>query len=125
LILNAHARYWDNVGGETLDAALEAANVGARFIECGTISSYNNEDSPVKNMHYVFAKSITLYGFLVFRLLPKYKDRFYEEVSALVVSGKIKHREHVWDGLHRAGEALLAVQKGHNKAKAVVHVADD
>ncbi|KAF5317692.1 hypothetical protein D9619_012537 [Psilocybe cf. subviscida] len=101
--------FLDNVGGETLDAALEAAKVDARN----------------RNMHYVFAKSITLYGFTVLRLLPKYKVRFYEEISSLVVSWKIKHREQVWDGLDKVGEAILAVQKGHNKAKAVVHVADD
>ena len=79
----------------------------------------------MKNMHYVFAKSITLYGFTVLRLLPKYQDQFYKEIPSLVVSGKINHREHVWEGLDKVGEAILAVQKGENKAKAVVHVADD
>jgi NADPH-dependent curcumin reductase CurA len=40
--------FWDNVGGETLEAALEAAKTNARFIECGMISGYNNGGVPIK-----------------------------------------------------------------------------
>jgi len=61
----------------------------------------------------------------VSRLLPKYHDQFYAELTPKVASGEIQHREHVYNDLANAGEAILAVQKGWNTAKAVVHVADE
>jgi NADPH-dependent curcumin reductase CurA len=118
-------RYWDNVGGDTLAAALDAAHVNARFIICGQIAGYNSGGAPVYNLHQIFAKSLTLTGFLFSRLAPKYQNGFYEVVPALVAEGKIKHREHVWNGLDKVGDAMAAVQKGTNKAKAVIHVAED
>ncbi|KAG2009421.1 alcohol dehydrogenase [Coprinopsis cinerea AmutBmut pab1-1] len=117
--------YWDNVGGETLDAALEAANINARFIECGMIAGYNTGGQPVKNLMYVVGKSISMHGFIVSRLEHKYEDKFYEEVPALVAKGDLKYREQVFDGLQSVGDAILAVQKGTNKAKAVIKVASD
>ncbi|KAF6755039.1 alcohol dehydrogenase [Ephemerocybe angulata] len=127
-VLNKHGPidiYWDNVGGPTLEAALEAANVNARFIECGMISGYNTGGAPIKNIMHVIAKSISMFGFIVMRLEHKYDDQFYKEVPELIASGKLKVREEVWEGLQSVGDAILAVQKGTNKAKAVVHVADE
>jgi NADPH-dependent curcumin reductase CurA len=66
-----------------------------------------------------------MYGFIVGRLMPKYGAQFYNQMTSKVVSGEIQHREHVYDGLANSGEAILAVQKGLNSAKAVVHVADE
>lgn len=114
--------YWDNVGGPTLDAALDAANVHARFLMCGTISGYNNEPIPVKNIHQIFAKSLTLSGFLHGRLVHKYWDEFFNVLPGLVARGEIKYKEDASNGLERMGEALLDVQKGTNKGKAVVYV---
>ncbi|KAF5315367.1 hypothetical protein D9619_007112 [Psilocybe cf. subviscida] len=111
--------YWDNVGGDTLAAALDAAHI------CGQISGYNSGGAPVYNLHQIFAKSLTLTGFLFSRLAPKYQNGFYEVVPALIAEGKIKHREHIWDGLDKVGDAMAAVQKGTNKAKAVIHVGED
>lgn len=114
--------YWDNVGGETLDAALETANVGARFIECGMISGYNNGGVPIKNLMHVVAKSISMHGFIVFRLEGKYSDDFYATVPEMVANGTIKSKEHVYNGLETVGQAILDVQKGANKAKVVVNL---
>jgi len=112
--------FWDNVGGTTLEAALDAANVGARFIECGMISGYNSGGAPVRNLTQIIGKSITMQGFIVGRLDAKYSAVFYEEVPRLVAEGALQHREHVYTGLESVGQALLDVQKGHNRAKAVV-----
>jgi len=118
--------YWDNVGGDTLEAAIDAANLGARFIECGMISVYNSGYSaPVKNFFQIIGKSLTFHGFVVFRLEPKWNDEFFKTVPPLVASGKIKYREDVSQGLESVGDVILAVQKGTNKAKAIIHVADD
>ena len=64
-------------------------------------------------------------GFFVGSLMPKYSDQFCKEMTSKVASGEIQHREHVYDGLASGGEALVAVLKGLNSAKAVVHVADE
>ncbi|KAG6894092.1 hypothetical protein C0993_012376 [Termitomyces sp. T159_Od127] len=101
--------YWDNVGGETLDAALEGANVGARFI----------------NMMQVVAKNITIQGFLAGLLHSKYHEEFYATIPKKLKSGEIKYTEEVTVGLDKVGEVILKVQKGENKAKAVIKVADE
>ena len=64
-------------------------------------------------------------GFVVGSLIPKYSAQFYNEMTSKVASGAIQHREHVYDGLASGGEAVVAVLKGLNSAKAVVHVADE
>jgi len=118
--------YWDNVGGESLEAALEAAAWHARFIMCGMITSYNSEnDYPVKNLSQIFSKSLTLYGFTVSGLHDKYNDRFYNEVPQMVKEGKIKFTEDVSRGLESTGEAILEVQQGRNKGKKVILLAEE
>ncbi|KAF7312934.1 NAD(P)-binding protein [Mycena kentingensis (nom. inval.)] len=82
--------FWDNVGGEILDAALEFAADNGRFI-----------------------------------LLSKYWKQFYKEVPAKLASGEIKYVEDITKGLDKAGDVILAVQKGTNHGKAVVIVAED
>jgi len=117
--------YWDNVGGESLEAALEAAAWHARFIMCGMISSYNSEhDYPVKNLSQILSKSLTLYGFTLSYLHAKYIDRFYDEIPPMVKEGKLKFTEDVSRGLESAGEAILEVQQGMNKGKKVIVVAE-
>jgi len=119
--------YWDNVGGETLDAALTNAALGARFIECGMISGYNNAyaGSGIKNLFMVVGKCISMHGFLVGVLAPKYEEEFYAEVPHLLATGEIKYSEDITKGLDQVGEAIVAVQKGTNKAKSVILVAEN
>ncbi|TFK49753.1 alcohol dehydrogenase [Heliocybe sulcata] len=117
--------YWDNVGGETLDAAIGAAHTNARFIECGMISGYNaTEPYGVKNMMQVVSKQLKLYGFIVFALASKYQEEFYRLVPGMIARGELKYTEDVSVGLETVGEAILAVQNGTNKAKKVIKVAD-
>ncbi|KAJ6587548.1 hypothetical protein DFH09DRAFT_1141325, partial [Mycena vulgaris] len=101
--------YWDNVGGETLDAALEHAALYARFV----------------NIDQIFAKSLSLNGFLTFRLEQKYDAEFYATIPSALASGEIKYREDVTRGLETVGDSILRVQQGKNKGKAVVIVADE
>ncbi|KAF8917337.1 chaperonin 10-like protein [Mucidula mucida] len=118
--------YWDNVGGETLDLAFAYSANFARFIECGLISTYNNTDG-VKFKHFgkVIRGRIKLFGFIVTDLDPKYLEEFYKTMPDLIARGELKYREDVTRGLEFAGEAILAVQLGKNKAKSVVVVADE
>jgi len=118
--------YWDNVGGETLDTALANAAIGARFIECGMISGYNSgHATPIKNISLVMSRRISMQGFLVFDLAPKYDKEFYSEIPQLLASGEIKYREDITRGLDKVGEAILAVQTGKNTGKSVILVSED
>jgi len=117
--------YWDNVGGDTLDAALGNAAQYARFIECGMISGYNVDYPPVKNLMSIVFKEIKIFGFVVSSLAPKYAEEFYREVPKLVANGTIKYAEDITKGVEFAGHALEAVQRGTNKAKSVIIVNED
>ncbi|KAF9474406.1 NAD(P)-binding protein [Pholiota conissans] len=120
--------YWDNVGGATLDAALEAASKGARFIECGMISTYNTGGEPVFKLQQMFRRSITMSSFIADDLYPKWTEEFeaLATIPPKVASGdpEIKYRENIYSGLENVGDVILAVQKELNKPKAVVHVTD-
>ena len=107
------------------------------------ISGYNTGYQPVKvfpsylyffseiistfpqNLVQIIFRSINVHGLSFIRHLPKYAPQFYAEISAKVASGEIQHREHVYDGLAKAGEAILAQQKGSTSGKAIVHVGDE
>ncbi|KAJ6533898.1 hypothetical protein DFH09DRAFT_1369943 [Mycena vulgaris] len=117
--------YWDNVGGATLDAAMEFANMHSRFIECGQISGYNTGFQPMKNPGLIIMKSMSIHGFSVTSLIPQYTAAFRAEIVPKVVSGEFKFAEDVRHGLERVGEVLLAVLKGENTGKAVVVVANE
>lgn len=117
--------YWDNVGGETLDAALANAARGARFIECGMISEYNTAPYTVKNLMAIVRQELHLHGFIVNHHLHKHHARFYAEVPGKVARGEIKYVEDAKQGLQYAGEAILEVQKGRNSGKSVVIVGDE
>lgn len=116
--------YFDNVGGEILDAALANLRRGARIVLCGAISSYNAENLPPGPQRYlallVYRASMT--GFLVF----DYADRFPEGVAAiaeLIASGALVARETVvGGGIEGFPEALLGIYQGINTGKLVLTV---
>ncbi|KAG9227210.1 hypothetical protein PLEOSDRAFT_1113387 [Pleurotus ostreatus PC15] len=119
--------YWDNVGGSTLEAALDAANTFARFIECGMISQYN-QASPygVKNLMNIIAKRLSIHGFLIFdHMTPENAKEFYDTVPAMIAKGDIVFLEDKKYGLEKVGEAILDVQSGKNHGKSVIVVAEE
>jgi len=114
--------YFDNVGGEILDACLANLAMRARVVLCGAISQYN-EDHPVGPRNYLqlIIKRARMEGFLIL----DYLDRFPAaqlEMAGWVMDGRIHHREHVVMGLDRAGEALNLLFSGGNTGKVVVTV---
>lgn len=114
--------YFDNVGGEILDAALANLRRGARVVLCGAISAYNDETlqpGPSRYMSLlVFRASMT--GFVVF----DYADRYGEAVAQIgqwVAEGKLTSREHVVEGgVTRFGETLNMLFSGGNTGKLVL-----
>ncbi len=113
--------YFDNVGGEHLEVALEVARPHARFIECGMISAYN--DTEVKpgprNIIYVVGKSIKMQGFIVMNYWDM-RDQFRAEMTQWIKDGKIKWEETVESGIANAPKAFLALFSGANIGKMLV-----
>ncbi|MGW4718675.1 NADP-dependent oxidoreductase [Nocardia sp. NPDC004260] len=114
--------FFDNVGGDILDAALMNLRRGARVVLCGAISAYNAEQLPPGPSRYmsllVFRASMT--GFVVF----DYADRYGEAVAQIaqwLAEGKIESREHVIEGgVARFGETLNMLFSGANYGKLVL-----
>jgi len=116
--------YWDNVGGEMLETAIDAAAVGARFIECGMISGYNGETYHIKNLMQIVRKQLKIFGFIV-SLDPKHIKNFMAEIPAKVASGEIKYLEDRTIGMEYGCEALLAVLTGKSNGKGIIIVAKE
>lgn len=136
--------YWDNVGGETLDTAIAHAADCARFIVrppapppspffspdaeaqlCGMISEYNTPPPRMHNHMLIVARQLRLFGLAVPALFPKYAAEFYATVPRMVASGRVRHREDVREGLGRASQAIVDVQRGRTEGKCVVVVAEE
>ncbi|CAF1142010.1 unnamed protein product [Adineta ricciae] len=120
--------YFDNVGGDQLEAALDAADNHARFIECGMISQYNERDAHgIRNLFLVVAKRIKLQGFIVFDKFsdPEFFEGFYSKIPKWIVSGELKIKEDVTKGLEKAPEAIIGIFRGNNFGKAVIQIAED
>ncbi|MEQ1618602.1 MAG: NADP-dependent oxidoreductase [Terricaulis sp.] len=113
--------YFDNVGGEHLEVALEVARPHARFIECGMISAYN--DTEVKpgprNIIYVVGKSIKMQGFIVMNYWDM-RDQFRAEMTQWIKDGQIKWEETIENGVANAPKAFLALFSGGNTGKMLV-----
>jgi NADPH-dependent curcumin reductase CurA len=117
--------YFDNVGGEHLEAALSSLKLRGRVTVCGMISVYNNPDgTPApRNLPQIIGKRLTIRGMLVSDHADL-KDQFVAEVAPLIASGELRYRETVVDGLEQAPDAFLAMLRGENTGKMLVKIAD-
>jgi NADPH-dependent curcumin reductase CurA len=113
--------YFDNVGGETLEAALSALRVHGRIIACGGISGYNEEKPRPgpSNLFNITTKRLTMRGMIVRDWLDR-QDEFEKEVGGYLQSGKLKNKETVVEGLDEAEGAFIGLFKGQNIGKMVV-----
>ena len=112
--------YFDNVGGDHLDAAFAIARNNARFAICGMIEGYNaREPMSFRFIQRIIAARIQLKGFIVFDYFPRMAE-FYAEMGPWVASGAVKSRETVVDGLEQAPDAFLGLFKGANTGKMLV-----
>jgi NADPH-dependent curcumin reductase CurA len=117
--------YFDNVGGEILDAVLTQLARGARIVICGAISQYNNT-GPVKgpaNYLSLLVNRASMQGMVVFDYADRYATAA-KEMAGWMAAGKLRSREHVVDGLETFPETLLKLFKGENLGKLVLQVAE-
>ncbi|MEU8784432.1 NADP-dependent oxidoreductase [Streptomyces sp. NPDC048637] len=115
--------YFDNVGGEHLEAAIEALNLNGRAALCGAISGYHDTEHAAgpRNMVELVKKRITLRGFEVGDH-EGLQPRFAEEVGGWLADGRISFRETVEDGITQAVEAFLGLMDGRNTGKMLVRL---
>jgi len=115
--------YFDNVGGEHLEAALRRMNTLGRIPVCGAISGYNDNGSPVRNLSNIIYSRVTLRGFVGTDFMHLYAD-FQRDMAGWLASGQVKYRETVVDGIAAAPGALIGLMKGENIGKMLVKLAD-
>jgi NADPH-dependent curcumin reductase CurA len=114
--------YFDNVGGDHLDAAFAAARQNARFAICGMIDGYNAGAPPAfRYIMRVIAARIMLKGFIYTDYLPEMGD-FYREMGGWISEGRVQSRETVRDGIEATPQAFLDLFAGANMGKMLVRL---
>jgi len=113
--------YFENVGGDHLQATLNVMNPFGRIAACGMIASYNNaEPAPgPNNLMLIVGKKIRINGFIVSDH-GELRDAFLAEMIPWIQQGKIKSRETVIEGIDNAVDAFLGLFSGSNFGKMVV-----
>ncbi|EHR48800.1 putative NADP-dependent oxidoreductase [Saccharomonospora marina XMU15] len=117
--------YFDNVGGDHLEAAIDSLNLHGRIAVCGMISAYNATQPPAapRNLAQIIAKRFTMRGFLVgdhYHL----RSRFLAEVAPMVADGRLRYSETVVAGIRNAPRAFLDLLEGANTGKMLVRLQE-
>ena len=115
--------YFDNVGGDFLEAAIFRMKNYGRIVICGRISQMNatSPGEGLKNMAHVLVKRLTIKGFLIFDHYDDYKD-FENDMSNWVINKKIKWRETIVEGIENSPQAFLDLLNGKNIGKMIVKI---
>jgi len=117
--------YFDNVGGEILDAALAQLAYKARVVICGAISQYNSTEGIRGPANYMslLVNHASMTGFLVFQYASKYADGA-RQMGEWVATGKLKAREDVESGIERFPEVFRMLFEGTNDGKLVLALGE-
>jgi len=115
--------YFDNVGGDFLEAAIFRMKNYGRIVICGRISQMNatSPGEGLKNMAHVLVKRLTIKGFLIFDHYDDYKD-FENDMSNWVINKEIKWRETIVEGIENSPQAFLDLLNGKNIGKMIVKI---
>jgi hypothetical protein len=115
--------YFDNVGGETLDTLLRLMNLRGRIVVCGLISDYNaTTPYGVKMFRSILVNRLKVQGMIVSDWLERYPET-NAALLDLVITGKLKCRESVLEGIENAPRGLIGLLKGENFGKQLVKLA--
>jgi NADPH-dependent curcumin reductase CurA len=116
--------YFDNVGGNHLDAALDAMRPGGRIALCGAISTYNLDkaaQSGIKNLFKATEQGLTLRGFLA-RNYNDLMPEFYRDLSQWLADGALLYPENIIEGLDAAAHGFIGMLNGDNIGKTLVRL---
>jgi NADPH-dependent curcumin reductase CurA len=115
--------YFDNVAGETLDAAIGALRLHGRIVACGSISRYNDEraEPGPRNLFMVVTKRLRMQGYIISDHYDRYGE-FLAEMGAWVRDGRVAYRETIIEGIEAAPRALIGLLEGENIGKMLVRV---
>lgn len=118
--------YFENVGGDHLQAAIEHMLPFGRIAACGMISQYNNATPAAgpNNLTQIVRKRLTMQGFIISDHLGR-REAFVRDVSGWLREGKLTYRETVVDGIDHAVDAFLALLRGDNTGKMLVRLAPE
>lgn len=122
--------YFENIGGEVLEAVIPLLNDFARIPVCGVISQYSglasgeNETSLNRFMRDILVKRLLVRGFIVTDFAD-IREEFDQTIAPLVASGEIRRLEDVVEGLEQAPQAFLGLLRGKNRGKLIVRIDDD
>jgi NADPH-dependent curcumin reductase CurA len=117
--------FFDNVGGELLEAGLRNLARGARVVLCGAISQYNEggQHGP-RNYMALLIRRARMEGFVVFDYASRYPEAA-QEIAGWISSGQLVTREHIVDGLETFPESLLMLYRGENTGKLMLRVGEE
>ena len=113
--------YFENVGGDHLQAALNVMNHFGRIVACGMIGTYNNaEPKPgPNNLMLIVGKKVRINGFIVFDHNDM-RDQFLSDMESWIKNGNLVVRETIVEGLENSVDAFLALFSGENFGKMIV-----
>ncbi|KAK4205896.1 hypothetical protein QBC37DRAFT_301884 [Rhypophila decipiens] len=119
--------YYENVGGEQLEAALEKMNDWGRVVACGMISEYSTpmeQRYGVRNLYHIVARRITMRGFIVIDkgFGDAYGQEHQEKMQKWLADGSFTANLHVTEGIDNAIDGLLGIFKGQNFGKAILKI---
>ena len=115
--------YFDNVGGDHLEAALRRINTLGRIPVCGFISGYNSGHSSVSNLSNIIYSRVMLRGFVGTDFLHLH-GQFLSDMASWLKEGKVKYQETILDGIGNAPSALIGLMEGKNSGKMLVKLAE-
>jgi NADPH-dependent curcumin reductase CurA len=113
--------YFDNVGGDHLEAALRRMNSLGRIAVCGMISTYNDQQIGVRNLSAIIYGRVNIRGFVTADF-PHLLPQFTQEMTGWLKSGQLKYQETLFDGIEAAPKALIALLNGANTGKMMVRL---
>jgi hypothetical protein len=115
--------YFDNVGGDHLEAAIGALRTYGRIAACGSISRYNDVEATPgpRNMFLVVTKRLKIQGYIISDHYERFPE-FFEKAQEWVRDGRLRYRETVIEGIENAPRAFLGLLRGENLGKMLVKV---
>jgi NADPH-dependent curcumin reductase CurA len=115
--------YFDNVGGDHLEAAIGRLRTYGRIVGCGSISRYNDAEPAVgpRNLFMIVTKRLRIQGYIISDHYDRFPE-FAEKAREWVSSGQLRYRETVIDGIENAPDAFLGLFRGESVGKMLVRV---